>query len=413
MRREAVEGKLMYTEGINKGSILYPPNNQTNWDNFESASSQNNINTNTALHKYLRDVGHSPDWQSLECVAAFPSFSGGNPNLEKIMSDTLRSRDGRPFPDPLNFQGKPVPVYYPGIERLREIIGGRRELCLYDDAMKESTLLHFPLNNNDNNIGSFPHFYSFLFFEDWKQDTWTKRFVRDKLRYNDEIQCAASRVINLLRQEKNPTKLNSHDEGVFDAIHVHRGDLETLPNGDKMLLPAEEIVKVIQSKVSNTKNSTLYISTDVENLSFFDPLKDIYENVYFLNDIVPLIKGVDRNQLGMIEQIVASRSQNFFGTHSSSFSGYIVRLRGYFSVKEQWEGYKEGKLIRTYYFTPKEVQNEMRIYQAVKMPFRHREFPVAWKDINKGTNKMKWEGWKTLFFLHFLYSFYRIMTRKL
>merc|ERR1712113_884380 len=114
-----------------------------------------------------------------------------------------------------------------------------------------------------------------------------------------------------------------------------------------------------------------------ENLSFFDPLKDVYKNVYFLKDIIPLIKGVDRNHLGMIEQIVASRSENFWGTHSSSFSGYIVRLRGYYSIKEKWEGYREGKLIRTYYLAPKEVQNEMRIYQAVKMPFRHREFPVA------------------------------------
>lgn len=389
LRREAVEGKLVYTEGVNKGSILYPPENQTNWDNIEYASSHNN-----RLNEYLREVGHSPDWQSLECVVAFPSFSGGNPNLEKIMSDTLRSRDGRPFPDPLQFQGKPVPVNYPGIERFREMIGGRRELCVYDDAMKQTTLLHFQLNTNSG-IRSFPHFYSFLFFEDWRQDTWVKRFVRDNLRYNDEVQCAASRVIDLLRQEKNPNigKLKSHDRGVFDAIHVHRGDLDTLPHGDKMLLPAEEIVKVIQSKVADTKNSTLYISTDVENLSFFDPLKDVYKNVYFLKDIIPLIKGVDRNHLGMIEQIVASRSQNFWGTHTSSFTGYIVRLRGYYSIKEKWEGYREGKLIRTYYLAPKEVQNEMRIYQAVRMPFCHREFPVAWKDINKGTGEMKWEGW--------------------
>jgi hypothetical protein len=36
------------------------------------------------------------------------------------------------------------------------------------------------------------HFYAFLFFEDWHTDLWVKRFVRDHLRYLDEIQCAAA-----------------------------------------------------------------------------------------------------------------------------------------------------------------------------------------------------------------------------
>jgi len=35
----------------------------------------------------------------------------------------------------------------------------------------------------------------FLFFADWRHDLWTKRFVRDHLRYVDEIQCAAARVV--------------------------------------------------------------------------------------------------------------------------------------------------------------------------------------------------------------------------
>ena len=64
------------------------------------------------------------------------------------------------------------------------------------------------------------HFYTFLFFEDWHQQLWTNRFVRDHLRYKDELQCAAARVVNQLRQiSKDNGEINGH----FDTFHVRRG----------------------------------------------------------------------------------------------------------------------------------------------------------------------------------------------
>ena len=45
------------------------------------------------------------------------------------------------------------------------------------------------------------HFYAFLFFEDYDHDLWAKRFVRDHLRYVDEIQCAAARIASALKEK--------------------------------------------------------------------------------------------------------------------------------------------------------------------------------------------------------------------
>ena len=58
-------------------------------------------------------------------------------------------------------------------------------------------------------------------------------------------------------------------------------------------------------------------------------------------------------------------------------------MRGYHAEKNKLEGYELGK-IDSYYFTPENKKNEMIKYQAVKGPFFSREFPVSWRDIDKG-----------------------------
>jgi hypothetical protein len=59
-----------------------------------------------------------------------------------------------------------------------------------------------------------------------------------------------------------------------------------------------------------------------------------------------------------------------------------VRLRGYYSVKEKKQGYNSGALRDTYYI-PAKYKNAMRMYQAIQAPFYARDFPVAWKDIDR------------------------------
>ena len=43
--------------------------------------------------------------------------------------------------------------------------------------------------------------------------------------------------------------------------------------------------------------------------------------------------------------LVASKSEVFFGTYYSTFSGYINRLRGYHAVKNKLEGFENGVTV--------------------------------------------------------------------
>lgn len=61
-----------------------------------------------------------------------------------------------------------------------------------------------------------------------------------------------------------------------------------------------------------------------------------------------------------------------------------MRLRGYYSQRDEWEGYKEGALPNTYYASPVAVKGDMVLYKALRQPLAMREFPVAWRDINHG-----------------------------
>ncbi len=79
---------------------------------------------------------------------------------------------------------------------------------------------------------------------------------------------------------------------------------------------------------------------------------------------------------------MASRGRIFVGTFFSTFSAYITRLRGYYNVKERQDGYLTGGLQNTY-FLPAKWKNEMRLYQAVHSPLFGRDFPVAWRDIDR------------------------------
>ena len=71
----------------------------------------------------------------------------------------------------------------------------------------------------------------------------------------------------------------------------------------------------------------------------------------------------------------------------STYSGYINRLSVYHSVKIKQKGYELGHL-QSYYFLPEEKKNQMIQYYPVKVPLYMREFPVGWRDIDKGIGEL-------------------------
>jgi len=252
--------------------------------------------------------------------------------------------------------------------------------------MQEAPLIHFGVDYKEDGdtvergARLLIHFYAFLFFEDWKQELWMKRFVRDHVRYVDEIQCAAARIVNAIRERAR--EQNPESDGEFDAFHIRRGDFQYT----ETRFDADKIYEV--SKDALTHNATVYIGTDERDKSFFQPLADHYD-IVFLDDFIDLVKDVNSNFYGMIDQLITSRGRVFFGCFWSSFTGHITRIRGYQSVNKKLPGYEDGALPSTYYYAEEEQKFEMVEYMPLKLPFWSREFPTAWRGIDRSVGKMK------------------------
>lgn len=296
------------------------PQDRVNWDGRADIHQ---------LWNYLRVVGHSnTEWAPDKCVAAFPATTDleGVERLQSMISTILQENNGKE-PDPHSFTGKPYPVNAPPIDRLRENLGGdhRNKLCIYNTEMHQQTLVHFGhvgREDDDGNTRLLTHFYAFLFFEDWKQDLFYKRLVRDKVRYLDTLMCAAGRIIEAIRtraRQRNATNIN----GEYDAMHIRRGDFQYKVTR----LDPSQIYE--NSKDQLIEGATVFIATDErkDKRKLLQPLADHYDLV-FLEDFQHLYRDIGTNYYGMLDQLVSYKSRVFIGTWFSTFSGYINRLRG-------------------------------------------------------------------------------------
>ncbi|GAB5359444.1 hypothetical protein AAMO2058_000544600 [Amorphochlora amoebiformis] len=220
---------------------------------------------------------------------------------------------------------------------------GKRQPVTYDKEMQESFLVHFPVNIAKGSR-LLSHFYAFVYFGDSEMDKWVKRFIRDSLHYKSTIFCQAWRIVSELLKES--------PQG-YNAFHIRRNDFQY----PMAWMKIKDIV---------------YIATDEKDHSIFEPFKKHYK-VRFLSDYLDkgVLKGVNKNWFGMIEQIVCSRSKRFVGTWWSTFTGYINRMRGY-----------HGDDKKSWYY-PKNWKYEMQTYKA---PYGEtgwwREWPPAWTSID-------------------------------
>ena len=357
LQREVMPGNIQ-----KDGKVQFPPSNQTDWEGH--------IRDGKAFWHWLRNVTLASTWDFSKCTAVFPKEPGKEAadEMEKLYETMDMSEQSHgTFKKYIN---KPTPVNGTVTDRLTEMLSFRKEICLYNDQMQQSKVMHFM---GDNNSGArlLVHFYAFLFFEDWEQDLWTKRYVRDHLRYIDEIQCAAAKIVHAVRQKAIE---NGNPDGLYDSMHVRRGDFQYAHTR----IPATEIYENIQDIF--VENATVFIATDERNKTFFEPLQKHYQ-VLFLDDFLHLVPDLNKNYYGHLDQRIASRGRTFAGAYLSTFTGYITRMRGYHSQKEKQPGYKKGKL-NSYFYVGKENKEELSNYYSLKGPLWGREFPVAWRDID-------------------------------
>jgi hypothetical protein len=163
---EAMTGHL---RDKNTGQVSFPPGNRTDWNGQDVV----------ALKEWLRNVTHTPIWSPTECMASFPA-SGEQKDVDKLKEMVEEISKGPSLKE--NVLVNPNPVDGPMIERMREHLSDRRALCVYDEAMQNEHVVHF-MCYHKMRVRMLVHFYAFLYFEDWREDVWIPRFMRDHVRY--------------------------------------------------------------------------------------------------------------------------------------------------------------------------------------------------------------------------------------
>jgi hypothetical protein len=375
--------------------IVTPPQNKTDWDGDTSG-------VKSYLNPWLQSIAMNPDWNPDACLAGelvrvytcalvlwksaspfsnltqityifiilYPAFPESTSPEDVQTLDTLFHQLQESPPSFEDFLNQPTPVNATVKDRMAEFLSARKEICLYTTEFQQAPILHF---HGKKNLGGrlLVHFYAFLFFQDYQQDLWMKRFVRDHIRYVDDVQCAAARIVQAVRQHSK----DKGNGGVYDAFHIRRGDFQY----KKTRVDADEILRVAKDQIP--KGTTVYVGTDERHKDFFQVMSD-YWDVVFLNDVLHLVEGVDKNYYGMIDQLVTSRGRTFFGCWFSTFTGYITRLRGYHSQIEETQGYEMGLLPNTYYYTLEAHKTKMHDFWPIKKLFYAREYPASWRNLD-------------------------------
>jgi hypothetical protein len=198
--------------GNDPNDIAYPPGNRTNWNGAYYSEM-------VTLYQWLKDVSLVPySWDPEKCLATFPATTSETDvkELQRIAS-IVKTED----PYYTKFIGKPFPVNASTTDRLRENWAERKHLCIYTADMHQAMSIHFGVDRRQD-TRLLVHFYAFVFFQSWQQDLWMKRFIRDHVRYTDEIMCAAARVVAALRQrvQQRRSTIDDNDSyGHFDSMH--------------------------------------------------------------------------------------------------------------------------------------------------------------------------------------------------
>ena len=383
----AMEGQLL---DYKTGQPTFPPGNRTNWDTTRISRNIYKSAEDRAVWDWLRQTTRILDWDARGCVAAIPTHPGpaGVVAIQRAMQEVAHDDAVRFATNPngakdewharwRELRGHPTPVNGSTKERLAEILGDRPGVCIYDESYQQAQVLHI-IGEEESGTRLLVHYYAFLFPQHWSDNLRMMRLIRDQLRYKDEIQCAAARIVDAMRQEQESLVGTASD---FYSMHIRRGDFKDVY---PMVYLEADVMYSKNLRLFFSEGRTVYIATDEKDLSEFDLLRKHYK-LKFLGDFQHLLSEVDSAYYGMIDQLVTAAGSRFFGTYYSTFSGYIHRLRGFYSQREHAKGWEDG-LLDSYYLSknqPCPIRKVMqREYIAVKPGYWEQEFPVAWRDID-------------------------------
>jgi len=158
LKREAMTGNIK-----KDGKVVFPPRNRTDWSGMSKQ-----------IFNWLRDVAYIAEWDPDDCLVAFPA-STSDKDIDELHKIRDMVRGTAKLSKWEQYVGKPTPVDGTPVERLKEHIAGRKDLCIYDKDMQAAPLIHFPTDDDRKyKTRMLVYFYAFLFFQDWNQDLWMK-----------------------------------------------------------------------------------------------------------------------------------------------------------------------------------------------------------------------------------------------
>lgn len=259
-----------------------------------------------------------------------------------------------------------------------------RQPIIYDEELDSHRAIYFP-GHEENRL--LTHFYSMIYFPDIKVHKMAKRFMRDRVRYLDEIFCGASKIVTILDKMSklySPSDVQVIGKPIdgpkYVAYHIRRGEFQQTHTR----LDAALILNYTYHLIPDISNRILYISTDESNRTFFKPFFDTFKDVKFLSDFHNManIDEMNPNHLGMVEQIICAAADIFIGTPLSTFTAYITRMRGYMNDSMMtYPVNRLGHYKKTYYFMKSHMY---RLHEKpnLSLPFWVRDFIEPFEGIN-------------------------------
>ena len=165
-------------------------------------------------------------------------------------------------------------------------------------------------------------FYSVCCYFDNKQKYDAYEFIKNKFKPKQKYIDIANNIL-----EAN----NMID---FNCIHVRRGDFCYNKKNIHSNILSNDILPIIEKNFS--KDTTLLITTDEKNRSWFDSITSVFPKYKFASDLL-ISSDLLPVEKALVEIIISSKSAHFIGTFSSTYTNIIQQYRCYNNLKEEFK----------------------------------------------------------------------------
>jgi len=171
------------------------------------------------------------------------------------------------------------------------------------DLNRPEKFLHF-----ENNL------FNWYWYATYPGDGLQRNILKDKINKTFRYK---QKYFDLAQQVKNKI-------GTFNAIHVRRNDFFVQYSGSLQSVNTETKLVDAIDKIAKLKNLPIYISTDEPNKEFFKEVRKKYK-IYFYEDFDYNLSNFENT---IMEQVICSEAESFFGTYLSTYTKRINLIRG-------------------------------------------------------------------------------------